>query len=340
MNRAPELNCNQEAGFLHIEFEKWHGCKNDFIVTWITNNDRDLIIPSLQRQAAIICDRSGGGISADGILVLLTKHSREPYPDELVIINSDGSLARNCGNGLRCAARSVLRKIATNGSGPGDMPPVIELKVAGRSFYCKVFGDKEFIGVDMGSTIVRRMAPTDSLFQEVQSAIDSLPAGAIKETGRAQAIYHVDVGNPHLILLGYEISAESLRRLAEPLQNLDFGALTSKQAANDPQGINIHAAWPGNVDDRSLIQAAHSMGISPGEAWEVRPWERGVGLTQACGSGAVATVSAIIADDDMGEPDGWTAVTMPGGHLFVNVAESNYTLAGPATLVFTGRLEI
>lgn len=324
---------------MFIDFEKWHGCKNDFLVTWISATDKDLILPSLQRQAPDICDRSGAGVSADGILVLITKTSRELYPEELVIINSDGSLAKNCGNGLRCAARSVLRKIAASGAQKNELPPVIELKVSGRIFYCKVFGTKEFIGVDMGQTNVTRIDPSHRAFDTIQSALKKISPDAIQEPQRSAVIYRVSVGNPHLVLLGYKITPPDLDRLARQLQDVDFGDDATNTDKSDT-GINVHAAWPGDPHNKSMASAARNMGIQSGEVWQVAPWERGVGLTQACGSGAVATVSAIIADDDMGEPEDWTGITMPGGHLFVSVKESNYTLAGPATLVFTGVLEI
>jgi diaminopimelate epimerase len=314
---------------MFLEFEKWHGCKNDFVVTWIQRTDKDMVIPSLQRQAARVCDRTGAGIAADGILVLVTRDRRELYPEELIIINPDGSLARNCGNGLRCAARSVLRKYAAAGTADRDMPPAIELTVEGRAFHCTIFqasSIKGMIGVDMGATNVEKIDPSHPLWGSLSNPIES--AFGAKVT-KGQAIYRVDVGNPHLVLTGFPMDAEKLTGFAKSVQNLDGW-----------DGINVHVAEQIDGDDHETANAARAMSIQIEQAWNAIPWERGVGLTQACGSGAVAIAAAISAEDAMGANGEWTAIRMPGGQLFVQISDDKITLAGPAELVFTGSLEI
>jgi diaminopimelate epimerase len=308
---------------LHLEFEKWHGCKNDFLVTWIQATDKDIVVPSLQRQATQICDRNGSGVAADGILVLITKNHRELFPEELVVINSDGSLAKNCGNGLRCAARSVLRKMDSAGMQPADLPPALELRIQGRPFWCKVFGPKGFIGIDMGSATIESIGPQHLIRKELNDALEKF------QIKQPTAIYKVDVGNPHLVLLGIAPDKGSFSAFANQIQNLDGW-----------DGINVHAATEEASDDRIVKSAAKAMNISVDPIWTALPWERGVGLTQACGSGAVAIAAAISAADDMGENSTWTAIKMPGGDLFVQIVDGNHILAGPATLVFTGSLEI
>ncbi len=308
---------------MHLEFEKWHGCKNDFVVAWIQRSDKDLVIPSLQRQAARICDRSGAGVGADGILVLVTKDRRETHPEELIVINQDGSLARNCGNGLRCAARSALRKFAAAGTAERDMPPAIELQVQGRVFHCKVFkasSVKGMIGVDMGDAAVAEIPPSHPAWRAAEVSFGG---------NGARTIYKVDVGNPHLVLLGFPLDAGKLSAFSESVQNLDGW-----------DGINVHVAEETAADDREMTIAAKGMNIEIEQAWRAIPWERGVGLTQACGSGAVAIAAAISARDDMGQNGAWTGIRMPGGQLFVQIAEKRFTLAGPAELVFTGSVEI
>lgn len=292
-------------------------------MTWIQATDKDIVVPSLQRQATQICDRNGSGVAADGILVLITKNHRELFPEELVVINSDGSLAKNCGNGLRCAARSVLRKMDSAGMQPADLPPALELRIQGRPFWCKVFGPKGFIGIDMGSATIESIGPQHLIRKELNDALEKF---LIKQP---TAIYKVDVGNPHLVLLGIAPDKGSFSAFANQIQNLDGW-----------DGINVHAATEEASDDRIVKSAAKAMNISVDPIWTALPWERGVGLTQACGSGAVAIAAAISAADDMGENSTWTAIKMPGGDLFVQIADGNHILAGPATLVFTGSLEI
>lgn len=292
-------------------------------MTWIQATDKDIVVPSLQRQATQICDRNGSGVAADGILVLITKNHRELFPEELVVINSDGSLAKNCGNGLRCAARSVLRKMDSAGMQPADLPPALELRIQGRPFWCKVFGPKGFIGIDMGSATIESIGPQHLIRKELNDALEKF------QIKQPTAIYKVDVGNPHLVLLGIAPDKGSFSAFANQIQNLDGW-----------DGINVHAATEEASDDRIVKSAAKAMNISVDPIWSALPWERGVGLTQACGSGAVAIAAAISAADDMGENSTWTAIKMPGGDLFVQIADGNHILAGPATLVFTGSLEI
>ena len=304
---------------MHLEFEKWHGCNNDFVVAWIQRTDKDLIIPSLQRQAARICSRTGSGIAADGLLILVTRDRRELYPEELIVINSDGSLAKNCGNGLRCAAGSVLRKLQAAGTAPGDMPPAFELPIQGRVFWCKVFdqkvfGAKGFIGVGMGEVEVEAIGPGHRLRAALELALMSPRADQL-------VFYRVVIGNPHLVLLGMPPDAMRLAAFAEAIQNLDGW-----------DGINVHFA--------EECAAVKNVSVQVDQSWTVLPWERGVGLTQACGSGAVAVAAAVAAQDAMGESEGWTMIRMPGGDLFIQIAEENHTLAGPAELAFTGALKI
>ncbi|NDE15811.1 diaminopimelate epimerase [bacterium] len=308
---------------MHLDFEKWHGCKNDFVVTWIQRSDKDLVVPSLQRQAARVCDRTGAGIGADGILVLVTRDRRENHPEELIVINQDGSLARNCGNGLRCAARSALRKFAATGTAERDMPPAIELLVQGRAFHCKVFkasSVKGMIGVDMGDAEVEEILPSHPAWRAADAAFGGQGA---------RTIHKVDVGNPHLVLLGFAMDARKLSAFAESVQTLDGW-----------DGINVHVAEETVPDDRETMSAAKGMSIEIEQSWRAIPWERGVGLTQACGSGAVAIAAAVLARDDMGENGIWTVIRMPGGQLFVQNAEKHFILAGPAELVYTGSVEI
>ena len=116
-----------------VDFEKWHGCRNDFLVIWSTHNEANYLLGSLQRQASALCSRKGEGVGADGLLILLTESRADLKPDKLVIINADGSLASNCGNGLRCAALSVYKKICQYGH-VSDEPEFIELKVKENIF--------------------------------------------------------------------------------------------------------------------------------------------------------------------------------------------------------------
>jgi diaminopimelate epimerase len=121
----------------------------------------------------------------------------------------------------------------------------------------------------------------------------------------------VNVGNPHVIFFVAETDGVELDRLG-PLIETD---------PLFPARINVNVA---TVDDRRNIR--------------LRVWERGVGLTDACGTGACATAVAAIR---AGLADTPVTVTLPGGPLTIDWAPGRaITMTGPATHVFTAETEL
>jgi diaminopimelate epimerase len=121
--------------------------------------------------------------------------------------------------------------------------------------------------------------------------------------GFADAAF-VDIGNPHVVLFDESAGEIDLERTAEELQN----------ETRFPGGTNVHAA---SVSGRRSLRVRH--------------WERGVGLTPACGTGAVACAVAAIARGSVTSP---VDVTVPGGRLVVEWDGGDAYLIGPATRVF------
>ena len=111
----------------------------------------------------------------------------------------------------------------------------------------------------------------------------------------------VDVGNPHLVLLVDDPGAVDLSTDGPPLE------------ASFPAGINVHVV---------AVPDAHDI--------RLRVWERGAGITQACGSGAVAAVAAA---HDWGLVGDRVEVHMPGGDATVELADDTVYLTGPSTFV-------
>lgn len=121
----------------------------------------------------------------------------------------------------------------------------------------------------------------------------------------------VNVGNPHVVFFVADTDAVDLARLG-PLIETD---------TLFPDRINVNVA---TVDDRDNIR--------------LRVWERGVGLTDACGTGACATAVAAIR---AGLVDGPVTVTLPGGQLVIDWAPGRPILmSGPATHVFTAEADL
>ncbi len=135
------------------------------------------------------------------------------------------------------------------------------------------------------------------------------PNGAREETvaapGGPWTFFDVSLGNPHAVLFVDDVNAVDLETLGVTLNWLE----------RFPNGTNVHAAQI--VDDATLL---------------VRHYERGVGLTNACGTGAVACAAAAIVAKGGRSP---VAVLVPGGTLGVEWAPGGTArLTGPAETVF------
>jgi diaminopimelate epimerase len=130
----------------------------------------------------------------------------------------------------------------------------------------------------------------------------------------------VNVGNPHVVFLMEDAAGIDLARL---------GPLIEKDPLF-PQGVNVNVA-------ETRIGGMNIDGIRrPG--LDLRVWERGSGLTQACGTGACATAVAAIKCGYMTSPVG---VKLPGGMLVIEWAEGDsIKMTGPATHVFTGEMTL
>jgi diaminopimelate epimerase len=117
------------------------------------------------------------------------------------------------------------------------------------------------------------------------------------------------MGNPHLVL--FDVDAARAGEL----------------------GPKLEAA--AGFADRTNVEFARVAG----DSLEVTVWERGVGVTLACGTGACATVAAAAAEERLA-PGGWTRVRLPGGELHIRAAAdlSSVSLRGPATYVFEALL--
>lgn len=127
--------------------------------------------------------------------------------------------------------------------------------------------------------------------------------------GQTWRFFSVDVGNPHAVIFVDDVEAVDLLSLGAQLQRHPLF----------PSGVNVHAA---QALDRHTLRVRH--------------YERGVGLTQACGTGAVACAVAAIAAERAQTP---IAVHVPGGELKVNVRPDGCAeMTGPAVVEFERRL--
>lgn len=254
--------------------------------------------PLPRERALALCDRHRG-IGADGVLSLLP--SREA-PLAMHVTNADGSVAEMCGNGLRCVVRHAVDR--------GLLPPeggVVETGAGLRP--CRVEPGGE-IRVDMGRPELRP--------ERVPVALASPAAGErivdapLEVEGASLHFTAVSMGNPHAVI--FVDAGPSLRELA-----LQLGP-----------ALERHPLFP----RRTNVEFARF--VAP-RVVDLVVWERGAGLTQACGTGACATaVAAVLTGRAVeGEP---LEIRLPGGSLRVEVepAFARVWMTGPAVEVFSG----
>src|SRR5436190_9799290 len=214
------------------------------------------------------------------------------------IYNADGSEAEACGNGMRCIAWRVAEKTGRQALKFETKAGVLDATVGGI----------DRITVDMGSPRFGwRDIPLAEPFHDTRAI--ELQSGPIDKP-----ILHspsvVNVGNPHAVFWVEDVDAYDLGRIGPMLENHPIF----------PERVNI-----------SLARVASRDAIT------VRTWERGAGLTKACGSAAcAATVCAV----RKGLTERRVTVTLPGGPLVIEWRADNHILmTGPVELEHEGVLD-
>lgn len=312
---------------MDLQFEKWQGCRNDFVVLRITDADGDIVLNSLRRQAPRLCDRHAG-VGADGLLVLWTRVKDEVMPHRLSIINSDGSIAQNCGNGLRCAAASILRAYRKK-AGPHASLEMLDLPVESQTKICRFLNPHQvdpLIAVEMGVPILNEHL---SWWHDAQADVKAAVAQLDRQRN-VQDLAACDIGNRHLIITMEDASRDVVRTLGPALQ-----------VSRHWDGINVHLIRSSPVTEKDQALAKNALGQKISEIFQAFVWERGAGETMACGSGAAAIGASALASGLLSR-HAWIGVDMPGGRLYVKQEHEDdpVTLAGPASFIFHGTLHL
>jgi diaminopimelate epimerase len=297
-----------------LPFTKVEGLGNDFVVVDLRRNGAasGATRPSPQDPALVraICDRRFG-VGADGVLAILPSNAGDA---RMRVLNADGSEAEMCGNGIRCFAKVLYE------SDPGLRRPTLRIETGAGLLDCALEisgGRVESVAVEMGRPRLTRdeipLAPGGST-RALREAITARDR-ELRFTG-------VSMGNPHAVIF-VDDEAASLRALAE-----GYGPAL-ELADRFPNRTNVELA---------RVRAAE--GARRGEI-DLVVWERGCGITMACGTGACATVVAACLEERLA-PGVETAVHLPGGALFVTVAPdySGVRMRGPANIVFEGSLDL
>lgn len=237
------------------------------------------------------------GIGADGLILICPSKVSD---FKMEIYNSDGSVAGMCGNGIRCLGKYVYDYRLT-----GKETLSIETKSGIRNMHLHIQDGKACGAmVDMG--VPKLNAHSIPILSEKDLVIND-PIEVQKKNYRMTGI---SMGNPHAVIFSEEINGISLEETGRELE--------------------FHPRFP----ERANIEFCH---VTARDRMEIRVWERGVGETLACGTGACAAVVASVLNDLTDEE---VIVKLLGGELSVRWDRkvNHVFLEGPAVKVFDGVL--
>jgi diaminopimelate epimerase len=285
-----------------MRLSKYHGAGNDFVMIEDLPGALGAASSFPPALVAALCDRHKG-VGADGLIRII---SGDGDPDtaaagaefRMDYYNAEGEPAGMCGNGIRCLA-AFERKA-------GRFEGERRIHAGSRVVAVSALSDSQF-RVDMGEPrFERERVPMSGTGPALR--VDIALGGEIF-TGTA-----VSMGNPHLVLFGSDIA----RTIDDELV-LGLGPRFER-----------HPDFP----ERTNVEFVE---ITSPTSIRMRVWERGVGETQACGSGACAAAVAAAALERTGPH---VLVEMPGGELEIDwTSGGRVWLTGPAEEVFIGEVD-
>lgn len=237
------------------------------------------------------------GIGADGLILICPSKVSD---FKMEIYNSDGSVAGMCGNGIRCLGKYVYDYGLT-----GKETLSIETKSGIRNMHLQIRDGKACGAmVDMG--VPRLNAHSIPILSEKDLVIND----PIEVQEKNYRMTGISMGNPHAVIFSEEINGIPLEETGRELE--------------------FHPRFP----ERANIEFCH---VTARDRMEIRVWERGVGETLACGTGACAAVVASVLNDLTDEE---VIVKLLGGELSVRWDRkvNHVFLEGPVVKVFDGVL--
>lgn len=298
--KSGALSSNRPA--LAIPFCKMHGLGNDFVVLDARTTPLDLS----QAQRQRIADRRFG-VGCDQLIVLEPSHKADVF---MRIFNPDGGEVGACGNATRCIGALIMAERARTSVQIETLPGVL---VAHQ------IGDE--IEIDMGlprlgwQDIPLSLAVPDTRFVAF--------AGAAIDPAIPATFSAVNMGNPHAVFF---LETPAQPDAPPPLAALDLPRIGPV--------LEHHALFPQRANI-SFVQAA---GVQDGlPAFTARVWERGAGITLACGTAACAIAVSIWRRE---LATGAVKIGLPGGWLTLSRSEAGHIcMRGPASMAYRGILD-
>jgi len=290
-----------------MRFTKMHGLGNDYVYV----NCFEEKVKNPAKLAQIVSDRHKG-IGADGLILI----ERSKIADvKMRIFNSDGSEAEMCGNGIRCVAKySYEHKLAKAGgpfSVPGQLPCPASLNIETGNGVLTVGiitddnNKVQQVCVNMGQPVLTAKDIPVNL--PVKKVIEQ----PMQFENRAFVMTCVSMGNPHAVFFRNDLATFDLEKFGPVIEN--------------------HSIFPNRIN-------AHFVQVENKSEFTMRTWERGSGITMACGSGACAACVAAVLT---GRCNRICTAHLPGGDLDLNWCQEDNCvyMTGPATEVFDGTFD-
>ncbi|MFA7237896.1 MAG: diaminopimelate epimerase [Phycisphaeraceae bacterium] len=290
-----------------MNFTKMHGIGNDYIYV-------NGFVERVDNPAALavpISDRHFG-VGGDGLILILPPTDGTQADVRMRMFNADGSESEMCGNGVRCVAKYTIdhglsrAKPLRVQTGHGVLSIDYQLDARGKVASATVnMGPPILEPAQIPVTLnVPRIIDHDTTGLFHWHTHDWLAGG----TGLDQRMTCVSMGNPHLVFFCADVAKVPLESVGPLLERHPLF----------PRRINVHFVQPHSRNELTM-----------------RTWERGSGITLACGTGASAVCVAGVLTN---RSDGNVLIHLPGGDLTLEWRESdnNVYMTGPATEVFTG----
>lgn len=324
---------------MSLQFIKMHGLGNDYV--YVDGHAQSLDgfdRPALARE---ISDRHRG-VGGDGLILILPPSPGVDADVRMEMYNADGSRGEMCGNGIRCVAKYAVeqglrRPRAATGVTIAHLPPrtpanrtplPAEMNAAmsmlGESLGVREIGDIDLqIETDRGvldlvaftaDGVVRsvRVNMGPPILEPGRIPVSLNADRCIRQPIRIEqrdfSLTCVSMGNPHAVIFVEDVAAFDLPK---------WGPLFEHHRLF-PRRINLHVAQC----------------LSRGEA-RLRTWERGAGMTQACGTGACAVLVAGVLEDRLSRT---ALLHLPGGDLRIEwpADDAPVFMTGPAEECFRG----
>jgi diaminopimelate epimerase len=301
---------------MSFDFSKMHGLGNDYVFVDVVNQK----LPADLAALAVAVSERHFGIGSDG---LITVGPSTKAAARMRIFNADGSEAQMCGNGLRCATKFAYERglipVDQLTDPPARMKTVVD-RFGGKHFTVRAVKMETGRGVLTVALMINAKNSVEQVCVNMDQPIldgrkipttitaDRIVAHDITADGRTFKMTCVSMGNPHAVIFCDDVDKIELDKIGPALE----------KHATFPERTNVHFV---QVFDRGHVKMV--------------TWERGSGITLACGTGASAVCVAGVLE---GRTERAIVADLPGGslRLFWNEDDNCVYKLGPAVESFRG----